>query len=176
MFIQTLSVNRLVMTLRCNLFAITLGTAMLGLACLTVQPAGAEMAAATQEDAVATVELVMVEQAGCVWCARWNDEVAPIYPHSAEGQVAPLRRIDKHQPVPDDLVLAASLIFTPTFILTVDGREVRRIEGYAGEDFFWGMLDAMMTDAGLAHTADGETADGETAGGETAGDETADGG
>lgn len=156
MFMQMLFVNRLVMILRCHLFAITLGTAMFGVAGLTVQPARAELAATTQDDAVAAVELVMVEQAGCVWCARWNDEVAPIYPHSAEGQAAPLRRIDKHQPVPDDLVLGASLIFTPTFILTVDGREVGRIEGYAGEDFFWGMLDAMLKTAGNAQTAGGE--------------------
>lgn len=101
----------------------------------------------------AAVELVMVEQAGCVWCARWNQEIAPIYPRTVEGQTAPLRRIDKHQPVPDELALAGSIIFTPTFILVVGGKEVQRIEGYVGEGFFWGMLTVMLHEAGLAQVA-----------------------
>ena len=34
--------------------------------------------------------------------------------------------------------------FSPTFVLTDGGREIGRIEGYPGEDFFWGLLEAMM--------------------------------
>ena len=88
----------------------------------------------------AEMRLVMAEQAGCAYCERWDQEIAHIYPKTAEGQSAALQRIDIHDPLPDGLTLTRPLIFTPTFVLTVDGIEVGRIEGYPGEDFFWGLL------------------------------------
>lgn len=94
--------------------------------------------------ASAQVELIMGEEAGCIWCARWNAEVAPEYPKTAEGRAAPLRRIDIHEPVPDDLILQGRLRFTPTFVLVHDGREIARREGYPGEDFFWPVLGQML--------------------------------
>ena len=90
------------------------------------------------------LELVMVEQAGCAWCARWNEEIAPIYPKTAEAAAAPLRRIDLRAAVPDDLDFDRPAIFTPTFILVKSGAEVGRIEGYPGPDFFWPLLDALI--------------------------------
>jgi hypothetical protein len=91
------------------------------------------------------VELVMVEEVGCVWCARWNAEIAEIYPKTPEGAAAPLRRIDIRGPRPDDIAFARPLTFTPTFVLVVAGEEVARIEGYPGEDFFWGLLEMHLT-------------------------------
>lgn len=93
-------------------------------------------------------ELVMVEEAGCMWCAAWNKDISHIYPKTREGKFAPLRRIDIHDPLPDDLTFERSLAFTPTFVLIDEGREVARIEGYPGEDFFWGLLETML----LEHT------------------------
>ncbi len=95
----------------------------------------------------ADMSLVMVEEDGCMWCARWNAEISEIYPKTTEGKAAPLRRIDIHDRHPDDLEFARSLHFTPTFVLMLDGKEVGRIEGYPGEDFFWGLLDQMITSA-----------------------------
>ena len=86
------------------------------------------------------VRLLMIEEAGCVWCERWNDEVAEIYPKTQEGRAAPLVRIDIHKPFPVGLSLTSRPVFTPTFIVTNDGLEVGRIEGYPGADFFWGLL------------------------------------
>jgi len=43
-------------------------------------------------------ELVMFERAGCVWCARFDAEIAPIYGRTEEGQAAPLRRVDLNRP------------------------------------------------------------------------------
>ena len=94
--------------------------------------------------AVAELRLVMVEEAGCVWCARWNAEIAPIYPRTPEGRAAPLLRIDRLRPLPAGLELSKAVRYTPTFILVEDGREMNRIEGYPGEDFFWGMLEQMI--------------------------------
>ena len=90
-------------------------------------------------------ELIMVEQRGCIYCKMWHDDVGPDeYARTAEGEFAPLRRIDLHEPRPGDIVFATPLRITPTFVLVADGRELARVEGYPGEDFFWGLLGMML--------------------------------
>lgn len=91
-----------------------------------------------------TAELIMVEEHGCPWCARWNAEIAPVYPKTPEGARAPLRRIDIRATSRSDVEFASPPVFTPTFVLVEDGREIGRIEGYPGEDFFWGMLGQLL--------------------------------
>lgn len=97
--------------------------------------------------ASAETRLVMVEEQGCVWCERWLADIGPIYPKTAEGKVAPLQRVDLADPLPKDINFKKSLRFTPTFVLVIDGEEVNRIEGYPGEDFFWGLLGMMLKSA-----------------------------
>ncbi|MGB3246507.1 MAG: hypothetical protein WBB25_18380 [Sulfitobacter sp.] len=99
--------------------------------------------------ASAETVLIMVEEKGCVWCAKWNEEISHIYPKTDEGKVAPLVRIDIHDSRPQGISFVRSLNFTPTFVLVVDGQEVSRIEGYPGEDFFWGLLDRMIENANI---------------------------
>ncbi|MGE0768327.1 MAG: thioredoxin family protein [Hyphomicrobiaceae bacterium] len=89
-------------------------------------------------------ELVMFDEAGCVWCARWDEEVGEAYVHSEEGRIAPLRRVPIAQARRLDIRLASAVTVTPTFVLVDDGAEVGRITGYPGADFFWGMLDALI--------------------------------
>jgi len=105
---------------------------------------GALLTCLSVSAALAEVRLIMVEEDGCMWCARWNEEISEIYPKTPEGQAAPLRRIDIHAPTPADLTFARPLFFTPTFVLMVDNVEASRIEGYPGEDFFWGLLAQML--------------------------------
>ncbi len=85
-------------------------------------------------------ELVMFEAKGCSWCRTWHSVIGPIYPDTEEGRIAPLRRVDKDDPLPDDLRDIDGVAFTPTFVVVEDGREIGRIVGYPGEDFFWGLL------------------------------------
>jgi hypothetical protein len=99
--------------------------------------------------ATADAALVMVEEDGCMWCARWNEEISEIYPKTPEGKSAPLRRMDIRATRPADITFARSLHFTPTFVLVVDGQEVSRLEGYPGEDFFWGLLGQMLAKASI---------------------------
>lgn len=87
--------------------------------------------------------LLMAEEDGCYWCARWDEEIAHIYPKTDEGRTAPLQRYDLHNESPD-VEFTKSVRFTPTFILVNNGKEVGRIEGYPGEDFFWGLLEMMF--------------------------------
>ncbi len=87
------------------------------------------------------VELLMFESDSCEWCDAWHAEIGPIYPKTSEGKVAPLRTIDVHDPRPSDLDHIEGIRFTPTFVLIDDeGQEVGRINGYPGEEFFWGLL------------------------------------
>ncbi len=89
--------------------------------------------------------LVMFDEAGCPWCARWDREIGPIYPKTTEGKRAPLRQTDISDQ-PRDGSLVARVRFTPTFVLLSEGQEVGRIEGYPGEDFFWMLLGQMLAD------------------------------
>ena len=89
-------------------------------------------------------ELIMIEEHGCYWCGEWDDDIAAIYPKTPEGKFAPLRRIDVHTRLPDNLKFQRAAVYTPTFILVRDGQELARIEGYPGEDFFWGLLGRML--------------------------------
>ncbi|MFT7593086.1 MAG: thioredoxin-related protein [Paracoccaceae bacterium] len=93
----------------------------------------------------AATELVMVEQTGCEWCARWNAEIAPAYPKTTEGKFAPLRRVDLRA-MPTDLEIARRVSFTPTFLIVDNNQEIARLEGYPGQDFFWPLLDNLLKD------------------------------
>lgn len=90
-----------------------------------------------------------------MWCLRWNSEIGTIYPKTGEGAAAPLRRINIQDPLPADIALARPLNFTPTFVLLVDGVEQNRIEGYPGQDFFWGLLARMLDQQGINHATNG---------------------
>jgi len=90
------------------------------------------------------VELLMIEQAGCVYCEKFNDEIAQAYPKTDEGKLAPLRRVDLHDKWPEDLSQIRIERFTPTFVLVQDGKEVDRLRGYPGDEYFWFLLGEML--------------------------------
>src|SRR5262249_33062490 len=89
-------------------------------------------------------ELVMFESVGCPYCARRNGEIAPIYPRTEEGSRAPLRRVDIAAPRPRALAGIANIVYTPTFVLLDDGREIGRIVGYSGDEIFWTLLTELV--------------------------------
>jgi hypothetical protein len=86
-------------------------------------------------------ELVMFESSTCEWCEAWHAQIGGIYGKTEEAKIAPLRRVSIEDPIPDDLAQVRGIHYTPTFVLMSDGREVGRILGYPGENFFWGLLD-----------------------------------
>jgi len=85
-------------------------------------------------------ELIVFEQKGCVWCQRFDRDIAPSYEKTDEGRRAPLRRVDIGRPLPADLAFVRRERFTPVFVLVENGREVGRIRGYPGDAFFYGLL------------------------------------
>lgn len=95
------------------------------------------LAALAANRTAGAAELIMLEQTGCAWCARFNAEIAPGWPKTAEGRKAPLRRVDINSPWPADLAGIAKERFTPTFVVVADGVEMGRLRGYPGDEFFW---------------------------------------
>ena len=84
-----------------------------------------------------SLHLLMIEEEGCGYCARWHREVGPGYPKSDEGRQAPLLTVDRRSAAAGQF---ERIVYTPTFLLVRDGRELGRIVGYAGSDFFWWQL------------------------------------
>ncbi len=95
---------------------------------------------------IAETRLVMFEEQGCYWCEIWKDEIGVVYDKTTEGQLAPLIMLDIDDSVPSNMKFKQRARYTPTFVLMQDGFEVSRIEGYPGEDFFWGLLELMLSD------------------------------
>ncbi len=89
---------------------------------------------------VSAAELVMFESQACPWCEAWDEEIGEIYRLTDEARIAPLRRVDIDDPLPEDLGGIRAVVYTPTFVLVEDGKEIGRILGYPGENFFWGLL------------------------------------
>ena len=92
-------------------------------------------------------ELVLFERAGCVWCARWNEEVGGAYDKTEEGRRAKLRRVDIAKGMPADLAAVKAVVYTPTFVLVEGGQEIGRIEGYRDDAFFYAYLGQLLDKA-----------------------------
>lgn len=93
---------------------------------------------------VQAAELIMYRSAGCPYCAAWDRAIGPIYEKTDLGRRAPLRHVDVAARSQSPIILKSPVRFTPTFVLVQEGRELGRIEGYPGEDFFWGLLERLM--------------------------------
>lgn len=99
---------------------------------------------------VAALELVVIDQVGCVYCERFEREIAPAYPTTAMGKKAPLRRVDLHGKWPEDLSNIQIERFTPTFILVHDNQELGRLRGYPGDEHIWFLLEQMFESAEIS--------------------------
>ena len=101
------------------------------------------LAAVTCGSLAQAAELQMYRRVGCPYCAAWDRDVGPIYGKTDIGRRIPLRMIDLDREGPA-VTLKTPIIYTPTFVLVEDGREIGRIQGYPGDSFFWGLLDRLV--------------------------------
>lgn len=99
------------------------------------------LAAAPAADAA---QLVVVGSAHCPYCLAWEREIGHSYSRTAEGQMAPIRRLNIETPRPADLAKLKPVNVTPTFVLVDEGREVGRIVGYSGDRVFWPQLHRLL--------------------------------
>jgi thioredoxin-related protein len=88
-------------------------------------------------------ELVMVELKSCVYCAKFNREMASAYQNSETGRSIPLRRINPRK-WPTDLAAVKKTPYTPVFILVDEGREIGRFAGYSGSAQFKSKLNQLL--------------------------------
>ena len=88
-------------------------------------------------------ELLMFSQGGCPSCLRWDREVGTIYDKTAEAAIMPLRHIDIARQATSNVTLSSRILYTPTFVVVDDGREIGRITGYINDDAFWGLLGSL---------------------------------
>jgi hypothetical protein len=86
--------------------------------------------------------LVMYRRVGCPWCKAWDRDIGAIYPRTDLGERLPLREVDIRDG-DGGFDLARPVRYTPTFVLVEGARELARIEGYPGEDFFWVRLELL---------------------------------
>ncbi len=93
------------------------------------------------------IQLIMFEQEGCHYCELWDANIGVSYDKTEEGKFAPLRKVDIH--LDEDIANVKPVVFTPTFVLYKDGREVGRLTGYISDDFFWGMLAPLLKKHGF---------------------------
>jgi hypothetical protein len=94
--------------------------------------------------AAGAAELVMFRRDGCSYCARWDREIGPIYPKTDVGRRVALRMLNLDRGSAASVRIHGSIHYTPTFVLVENGEEVGRIEGYAGNDFFFGLLESLV--------------------------------
>ena len=118
--------------------------AIAGLFILFFMAPGANLQAKTklQSSAQSGLTLIMFEQDGCHYCEVWDENIGVSYDKTREGRYAPLKKVDIH--VDDDIENVKPVIFTPTFVLYKNGREVGRLTGYISDDFFWGLLNPLL--------------------------------
>ena len=86
----------------------------------------------------------MFRRDGCPWCAKWDREIGPIYPKTEFNRRAPLRAGQSRPRSRTQPIAHAPIHYTPTFVLVEDGKEVGRIEGYPGDEFFWVRLEKLL--------------------------------
>lgn len=91
--------------------------------------------------------LVMIGDPGCPYCARFEREVAPGYTASDDGKLVPLVRRFR---LDADVGFLPRIVYSPTFVMLVRGREVGRIVGYPGADLFWMQVAGLLSDAKIA--------------------------
>ena len=97
-------------------------------------------------------ELLMFERDGCVWCQRWNQAVGPIYDKTGEAERLPLRRLNIDEQRSSDFTLVSTVVYTPTFVVMDNGREIGRITGYINDDAFWGLLGTLVAKLEPSHS------------------------
>lgn len=121
--------------------------------CVAISGLLAAPALRAAEGAAPGRRLVMYRRAGCPWCAAWDREIGPAYPRTDIGRALPLHQVDVDREGDGGYALVRPVRYTPTFVLAdEDGRELGRIEGYPGDEFFWVRLEMMagQSDSGTA--------------------------
>jgi len=89
-------------------------------------------------------QLLMFDDDDCSWCRKWDSEIGVIYKLTTESCQASLHQVKIGKALPNSVSINDPINYTPTFVLVHENKEVGRIVGYPGEEFFWSMLNEMI--------------------------------
>ncbi len=95
-----------------------------------------------------TMELVVLEAPGCIYCGLFRRDVLPSYEASERAKNMPIRFVDINDAAADALGLDSPVDVVPTFVVMKNNHEVGRIPGYTGPEFFFHTINHLLSGAG----------------------------
>lgn len=94
-----------------------------------------------------TLELVVVEAEGCIYCQLFRRDVLPAYQASAQAKDLPVRFVDVNDIEADHLSFKTGVDVVPTFVVVRSQTEVGRISGYVGPENFFHSISYLLASA-----------------------------
>lgn len=94
-----------------------------------------------------TLELVVVEAEGCIYCQLFRRDVLPAYQASAQAKDLPVRFVDINDIEADHLSFKTGVDVVPTFVVMRSQTEVGRISGYVGPENFFHSISYLLASA-----------------------------
>jgi thioredoxin-related protein len=95
-----------------------------------------------------TMELVVMEAPGCVYCTLFRRDVLPSYTASQQAKDLPIRFVDLNDEAANALGLDGPIDVVPTFVVMKNNHEVGRIPGYMGPEFFFHSINHIISGSG----------------------------
>lgn len=101
----------------------------------------------TSSIAASTMELLVVEVEGCIYCLVFRRDVLPNYQASTQARTVPIRFIELNAAEEQKFPFAEPVTTVPTILLMKGGQEAGRITGYLGPENFFHAVNHMISAA-----------------------------
>jgi thioredoxin-related protein len=92
-------------------------------------------------------ELVVMEAPGCTYCTLFRRDVLPSYEASPRAKDMPIRFVDVNDEAAEGLGLQSPVDIVPTFLVLKNNKEVGRIPGYTGPEYFFHTINYLISTA-----------------------------
>lgn len=93
------------------------------------------------------LELVVMEAPGCTYCTLFRRDVLPSYQASERAKDVPIRFVDINDEAASALGLDGPVDVVPTFVVLQNNKEIGRIPGYTGPEFFFHTMNYLLSSA-----------------------------
>ena len=93
------------------------------------------------------LELIVMEAEGCTYCELFRRDVLPSYQASERAKDMPIRFLDINDAIPEALGLDSGIDIVPTFVVIKNHKEVGRIPGYMGPEYFFHSINHLVATA-----------------------------
>ena len=94
-----------------------------------------------------SLELVVIEADGCIFCEIFRSDVLPSYEASEQGKQMPASFVDINDMEATHIEFKGAVDIVPTFIVVKNHREVGRISGYVGPENFFHSINYLLASA-----------------------------